>query len=461
MRRFQVWRAVGVVAAFLLATHSLRAQGYSVNEHSTCAMGRAGTATASPCPDGSAMFFNPAGLADWKAGQTTITAGGTLIVPRGGFTADATGFDDRLKNGAYPVPAVYVTRGLTDKLAAGLGLFAPYGLTTEWPTTAQGRFLGYRSHISAVYLQPTVAYKVGEYVQLGAGFDLNFMAVELRQRVDLADQRLPPSPQVPPGTTFGDVGIPTGTDFADAQLTASSTGVGYHVGVIIRATPKLSFGARYLSRQKVTFNDGRVKIRQVPTGLVMAPGNPLNLPAGFHLDNALALQFQPGGPLVDQGAKTILRMPEQLSFGVAYKPIEKLQLLGDITMTNWKVFQTLPLDFEILPDTALIEDYHRSYAYRIGAEYAIAAGTAIRAGYINHTAAAPSKTVTPNLPEGPRAEFTVGFGTRLTRGLQLDLAYQYIDQADRRGRSGPDGTPNNGLYDFYAHLFGASLTYTF
>ena len=431
MRRFQVWSAVGGALALVLATNSLRAQGYSVNEHSACAMGRAGTATASPCHDGSAMFFNPAGLADWKAGQTTITGGGTLIVPRGGFTADATGLDDRLKHAAYPVPAVYLTRGLTDKFAAGLGLFAPYGLTTEWPTTASGRFLGYRSHISAVYLQPTVAYKLGKYVQLGVGFDVNFMAVELRQRVDLADQLLPVSSGAPPGTTFGNIGIPSGTDFADAKLNAKGTGVGYHVGVIIRATPQLSFGARYLSRQKVTFDNGDVKIAQVATGILMPAGNPLGVPEGTPLDAVLASQFQPGGPLVDQGATTILRMPEQLSFGVAYKPIEKLQVLGDFTMTNWKVFETLPLNFEILPDQTLIEDYRRSYAYRIGAEYALGPTTAIRAGYLNHTAAAPSKTVTPNLPEGPRAEFTVGFGTQLTRGLQLDLAYHLSGRARR------------------------------
>ncbi len=46
----------------------------------------------------------------------------------------------------------------------------------------------------------------------------------------------------------------------------------------------------------------------------------------------------------------------------------------------------------------------------------------------------PDESVTPTLPEGTRAEFTAGFGTRLGSKLTADLAYQYIDQADRRGR---------------------------
>jgi hypothetical protein len=75
--------------------------------------------------------------------------------------------------------------------------------------------------------------------------------------------------------------------------------------------------------------------------------------------------------------------------------------------------------------------------------------------------------VTPNLPEGKRSEFTLGFGTRLSRSLRMDLAYQYIDQADRRGRTGDGGLAvpttavNNGLYTFSAHLFGATFALAF
>ncbi|HTK41296.1 MAG TPA: hypothetical protein VL287_06860, partial [Gemmatimonadales bacterium] len=80
-----------------------------------------------------------------------------------------------------------------------------------------------------------------------------------------------------------------------------------------------------------------------------------------------------------------------------------------------------------------------------------------------------------NLPEGDRSSFTVGLGTRLGTSFRIDAAYQYIDQGDRRGRTVPldlsvcpGGTPcpalvdqNNGLYQFHAHLFGATFSYEF
>ncbi len=51
--------------------------------------------------------------------------------------------------------------------------------------------------------------------------------------------------------------------------------------------------------------------------------------------------------------------------------------------------------------------------------------------------------------------------------FRFDLAYQYIDQADRQGRSGDGGMAapttavNDGLYTFDANLLGITLTYSF
>lgn len=465
MRRFHVWLAVGGLIALTGVPGSLAAQGFSVNEHGTCAMGRAGTAVADPCPDGSAIYYNPAGVASVGNGKWVISLGGTGIAPRGGFTDDATGLESKLNNRFLPVPSVYITHGFSDNVAAGIGLFAPYGLTTDWPTSSQGRFLGYKSVIRAIYVQPTLAAKLGEYIQLGAGFDLDFFHVQLRQRVDLSTTPLPATAPVPPGTTFGNLGIPQGTDFADINLHGNGTGVGYHVGAIFKPTKRVSLGIRYMARQKVKVNSGTAEITQVPTGLRVVAGSPftlLGLPVGASVDTfVLGPQFSGSGPLQDQDVSTAVRLPEQLSAGVMVSPIDKLKLLFDVTYQNWKVFDTLALTLATLGTTVIPENFGSTTAWRYGAEYAVSPTTEIRAGYLFHNAAEPTGSVTPNLPEGSRAEFTLGFGTRLTGSLHLDLAYQYLNQQDRRGRTVDFGLPDNGLFAFKAHLFGAHLTYTF
>jgi long-chain fatty acid transport protein len=184
----------GLIMAAAALPRAAEAQGYGVYEQGACVMGRAGTGVASACADGSSIFFNPAGIT--AAERQQLSVGGTLIAPRGTFTNDLSGFTGSLKAKAYPVPNLYYVRPLGGgRAAAGIGLFAPYGLTTEWPDDFEGRFLGYKSRIAAIYVQPTAAFKLGKRASIGAGLDVSFVKVELRQRLELSSQiAAPPSP---------------------------------------------------------------------------------------------------------------------------------------------------------------------------------------------------------------------------------------------------------------------------
>ncbi|TFG50652.1 MAG: hypothetical protein E4H38_03190 [Gemmatimonadales bacterium] len=317
MRRFHVWLAVGALGALLGAPSLATAQGFSVNEHGSCSMGRAGTGVASPCNDGSSMVYNPAGLTQLKKGQTQISAGGTFIAPRGGFEADTGGTSD-LESKTYPVPAFYLSHGFSEKFAAGIGLFAPYGLSSEWVKKSNGvlfpgRFSSYKSNIRNIYIQPTVAYKIADRISLGAGFDINMSHLELRQRLDLSEV------EVQPGVTFGNLGIAYGTDFADGTVPGDATSYGFHLGTTIDVTDKIAIGFRYLSRHTVDVNDGKATFNQVNTGIILPAGNPLGAPAGTPLDAILAAEFQPGATLSSQKGTTSLQLPEQYTLGAAYK----------------------------------------------------------------------------------------------------------------------------------------------
>jgi long-chain fatty acid transport protein len=461
MRRFQVWFAAGVLVGVLGALpRSAAAQGFSVNEHGSCAMGRAGTGVASPCKDGSGMFFNPAGIG-LPTGVTVASVGSTFIVPSGDFTDATTGEVSTLEDHVYPVPSLYLVHGFSEQVSAGLGVFAPYGLATEWPENSQGRFLGYYSNVKGIYVQPTVAIALGKKLTVGLGADLGYAEVGLKQHVDLSEQ------EAAPGVTFANLGVASGTDFADASLDGTDLTMGYHLGAIYQVTSRVSVGVRYMSKQTADVSDGEATFEQIETGLVLAPGNPLGLPAGTPIDALVAGQFEPGGSLVDQTGTVEIPFPAQLSIGVTLKATDKWTLLVDMQKTYWEAFDVLPLSFELLGDRPLVENFGNTIGWRFGTEYAVSPKAVVRLGFITHDAAAPDETVTPNLPEGPRSEFTAGFGTRFGESLGLDLAYQYIDQADREGRTGDGGLEapttdvNNGVYQFSAHLFGLTLSYTF
>jgi len=459
----------------------LGAQGFGIYEQGACSMGRAGTGVAAPCTDGSAIFFNPAGLAGLKGGRATV--GLTLLDVEGGFTDDIFQHTTKLNDPFLAIPQVYVAYGVTPKLGVGIGLFAPYGLQTRWPLSFDGRFAGYDNILRSVYLQPTVAYQVTPWLSLGGGFDVVFGKVELNQRLDLAMAPVPttliPVPPGSPPVLFGQFGIAPGTDFADAHLEASKTTVTAHWGWIIKVNDKLSIGGRYLMHAKFNY-EGTAQFSQVLTGLRLPADIPvtptLTLPAGLLIDNFLAAPITSGGLdlfntlLVTQAVSTTITNPEQVLLGVAYKPRKDWTLFGDYQFTRWgKRFYTLQIDFaNSLLNRVLHERYHNTNGFRVAAEWEKDAKWTLRGGYLYHQGAAPAETVTPLLPEGQRSEFTGGFTMKLRPDLTADVAYQYIRQNDRRGRTreplfnqAATTGMNNGVYDFFAHLFGVSLGYAF
>ena len=454
----------------------LGAQGFGIYEQGTCAMGRAGTGVAAPCADGSAIFFNPAGLAGLKGGRATI--GVTLLDVQGGFTDDVsrqkTGLDDPL----LAIPQVYAAYGVTPKLGVGIGLFAPYGLQTRWPLTFDGRFAGYDNILRSVYIQPTVAYQVTPWLSLGGGLDIVLGKVELNQRLDLADAPVPTTLGVPAGTIFGQFGIAPGTDFADTHLEASKTTVTAHWGGIIKINDKLSIGGRYLMHATFDY-EGTAQFSQVLTNLVIPATitvGAFTIPAGTPVDALLAAPVTSGGldlfntVLTAQTVTTQITNPEQLILGLAYQPRKDWTLFVDYQFTRWgKRFATVNIDFaNPVLNRVLHEDYQNTNGIRLAAEWAKDAKWTFRGGYLRHQGAAPDQTVTPLLPEGSRNEFTGGFTVKLSPGFSADVAYQYIRQDDRRGRTrealfnqAPTTLLNHGVYDFHAHLFGVSLGYAF
>jgi long-chain fatty acid transport protein len=458
MRQQAVFTAAAFLAAIGLGASRVQAQGFSVYEHDACSMGRSGAGVAAPCSGGSAIFFNPAGIVT-GSGAWNLTVGTTMIPPRGSFVPDGGGTTTDLIKNYIPVPAFYLTRQLGSRLAVGVGMFVPYGLTTEWPNTFEGRFLSYKATLMAMYFQPTVAYRVSPSLQLGAGLDIIRTSVDLHQRVDLSTTAIPGAG----GATFGAIGVPVGTDWADARIHGTANSYAAHFGIIWKASDRLSVGARFMTGATAK-GSGYAGFTQISTGILLPAGNPLGAPAGTKLDNILAGQFSTGS-LQTQAVDASIVLPAQFVAGVDLGLSANFHLLADAEWTNWSKFADLPLTFARLGDKTLYEGYKNTIGWRAALEYKMSPKATVRGGFLTHPAAAPSTNVTPLLPEAGRVEFIVGAGYQLTGGIRVDGALQYIKQSDRRGRiidyelGDPD--PNSGSYKFHALLFGLGFSFAF
>lgn len=466
MRRSLV---LATAAAAALAGGPLHAQGSAVMTHSSCATAQGAAGVAAPCEDGSAILFNPAGLA---GSPSLVTLGWTGITAGGSFTYDRTGETVDRRSSTTSVPFGYAAYRFTPRLTAGIGVFAPYGLGIDWPvcgvaetgagtctgTNFEGRFVSYDASLTNIYVQPTVGFQATRWLSVGAGFDYVRGDIEINQRVDLAGVPLPGAPQ---GTTFGTVGVRPGTDFADASIGGSGTGYGFHLGALARMSPRFSVGARYLSQVEVDY-EGDAAFTQIATGVL--------LPNGVPVDALLAAQFATGAALGAQGVRTGLTLPPQFVVGVGFGATDRVRLVGDYQWTGWSTFDEAPIDFETGADETLVLDYQDAHTFRLGGELAATDALALRAGFIYNTAAERDFSVSPLLPEAERNYYSLGLGYRLTRGLGIDVGYQLIDQSDRRGRvrgRAPGLTEaelealNVGAYTADAHVLNVTLSYRF
>jgi long-chain fatty acid transport protein len=475
MQRHRFTRYLAVLTLPLLLTlpASASAQAFGINEIGTCAASRGFAVTGSPCQDASSVFWNPGMQAPQRGWN--ILAGAAAIIIGGSFTEDTT--FERFE-GDVPtaiVPHAFVSyRGESSRLSYGLGVYAPYGLTSQWTDSFPGRFLAKKAALATLYFQPNVAYAINDKWSVGAGPVIGYSRVELIQALDLSEQT------AAAGLTFANLGIARRTEFGRATLEGSATGFGGHLGVLGKPNDEWTVGLRFLTRIDFEYDGGDATFSQTQTGLILPPGNPIcsqpvaTRPAFcadandiVNVDTELLGPEFSGGRLVTQGVETKISHPAQIQAGFGYTGFQNWLLSVDYAWTGWRAFKELPVTFlgaASGSSRVLIEDYNNSSAIRVGAQRAFSNRAQLRLGFSGVASAAPDETVTPLLPEQDRTYLSIGGEYPLTSRFSVEGAYLSVLAGGKRGRIQERTSPsqvasqlNTGVYELDAHVFSISF----
>lgn len=437
------------------------AQGFGLNEIGSCAVGRGFAVTGATCDDASVLYWNPAAATELRG--VSVYLGGASIGVNGEFIEDYTGRSYPGKVPSEFPPHGFVSYHPSPRVALGLGVYVPYGLTSQWEADFPGRFQSRRASLATVYAQPTLAFElIPGKLSIGGGAVIGHSNVELIQGLDLAEQRAGPAASAP---TFGQLGIPVGTQFAEATLKGDAVGVGFNVGLKWRPTSALQLGARFLSRVRFEYDEADAEFTQTLTGLSLAGAIPGALPANTSVDALVGSQFVRGA-LVDQKVQTVINHPAQAQVGVGYTFREATTLSVDYAWIGWRSFGTLPVTF-VGPasgdNRSLIEDYDDSQSVRAGIEHRLFDAIPLRAGFSYVLTPAPDETVTALLPDQDRKNYSLGFGIPFGR-YTLDASYLRVDTDGRRGRvvertslSETADELNSGFYRLNANVFSVSV----
>ena len=440
------------------------AQAFGLNEIGSCALARGFAVTGAVCDDASTLYWNPGAMP--KKNGLSFLGGAAIIKLNGSFTRD-TSFRRYEANAPTAVVPHLFLNYRTGRTAFGIGLYVPYGLTSQWGDDFPGRFSAKKASLQTVYVQPNLSYQLTSNWSIGGGPVIGHSTVELIQAIDLAT-----TPTSAGGPTFGNLGIAKYTEFGRANLKGSALAYGFNLGVHGRINKDWEVGVRGLSQVSFNYDDADATFTQTITGLVIAAGGPpFNVPPGTPVDALVASQFTGTGLLTPQKVRTKIRHPAQIQAGVGYSGFANTTLSMDYAYVGWKSFGSLPVDFQgPAPDKVLQEDYNNTSSIRLGAERRYSNGSALRAGFAAAASAAPPETVTPLLPEMNRELGMIGGYLPLGGGLGIDATFSHIFTQGARGRIDERAVGstvaqalalNSGAYTLSANIASFSLKYSF
>ena len=365
-----------VAAAVLaLAAGPALAGGFRIPEAGAKAMGF-GNAFVGMADDPSAVQFNRAGLVQVEGNQ--ILTGVTAVTTNSDYTDPGDNTSSAEEGNFFP-PFFYYSNHLEDmgdgNWWLGLSMTAPFGLGTEWEV-ASFNYVATETMLEMVKLNPTMAYKVNDQWSVGFGLDY-YHVLEAMFANDIS-------------ASFMSNALGAPAVVGAQELSGDSSGFGFNVGAMFKASDDLSVGFAYRTGVELDV-EGEVD--------VVVKAN--------------------GAALANFDASTTVNLPATAALGINYQLADGWQLNVDMDWTGWSSYDKLEAiddDGAIGPPGGVLnplssdKDYEDVIAYRLGVQYDLNESWVVRGGYLTEPTPIPEETYDPRLPGGDRTGYVVGAG---------------------------------------------------
>ena len=404
--------------AAALVSGSAWASGYQVllQSNRSTAMGNIGVGLR---PDPSSINFNPGALAMMR--ENGVQVGANLIYSKIAYLPENSGTTYYTENPVGTPFHLFAAFGPEESnIKFGLGVYTPFGSSVEWEDKWAGRFSLTSLSLRAIFIQPTVSYRLSENFSIGGGIIYSIGGVNLQR--DIQEVYL------------------QGDDYAHAELNGDASGWGYNLGAYFQPSEKFSVGINYRSKINMKVDEGKATFTKSP----LVSEDIIPSEANF---------------------TTELPLPSNLTLGVAFYPTDKLTLGVDVTRTGWGAYEALTFNYDKAVAgnrvTTAARNYETSYTYRIGAEYQLAETFRLRAGAYYDETPVQDGYLTAETPDANALGLTTGFGLNLGEKIVLDASVLYINKAQRDNVARPEVGNISGTYKSVALLPGVSFTYKF
>ncbi len=453
----KILRLLGIVCgcAFAAASSQLQASGFALIEQSVSGMGTAYAGGAAQAEDASTVYFNPAGLTRLSRPEAIAAIHG--VAPQAKFhergslhlLGPAVNLGTRESGDARVagvVPNLYYARPLSERLSFGLGINAPFGLSTQYSKGWIGRYHAVKSEVMTININPSLALKISDQLSIGAGINAQYIEAELTNSIDFGTINALPLALGGFGGAFNALGLAPAASDGFVKLEGDDWSWGYNLGLLFDLNDQTRLGLQY-----------RSKIRHTLRG-----------DADFTV---------PGGGLIEAGTglfrdtdvKSTVTLPATASASLYHAYNDQWAVMADITWTNWQKMQELRFEFEnpLQPDGVTTLKWKDSFRYALGIEHTPSGRWAYRTGIaFDETPVPNSRYRTPRIPDEDRTWIAFGVGYQHSDTLSFDVGYAHLfikDPKIRKTAAGEDAVRGglNGDYDSSVDMLSAQLKWRF
>ena len=438
-----------LTAAAVLSVLTANAEGYQINSQSVRQWGMAHTGTALKL-GAESMLFNPAGLS-YMNSKFDISFGTIAISSKVKF--EQGDYNHQTDNPLSTPVFGHIGYKPCENLAFGVNLTNPAGNSLVWGDNWAGATMIQNVSLKAFSIQPTVSYKIADVVSIGAGLMIDFGSFAQRRGLVAANafnglgtlagqlSSMMPSLGALPGAiqSFNNQ-IPVGI-----QLEGSSkVAYGFNAGILVNVSPKVTIGATYRSKMKLSVEGGKANIeyandnaKKVVDAIKSFDTTPLKdletagmLPAGTTATlQGTQEQLATMGMLDGAEFSASMPIPSIFSAGITYTPTEKWTLTGEAQFTGWSAYDKLDITFKTIAGDYLQsseKNYKNTVAVRLGAERIISDFFTVRAGIYMDTPPVQMDNYNPETPSANSYGVTAGATLNPTKFLAVDLAVGYL-----------------------------------
>ena len=480
-----------LLLAAAAATLTASAEGYQVNNLSSKqnGMGHVGTAMKL---NSESVWFNPAAAAfqdtkfDFSVGITGIASKATYTslpdytgaTPQKHFTSD-----NKISTPLY----AYFNYKPLDWMSVGLAFNTPFGSSMNWGDNWAGAHLIQSINLSAYNIQPTVGFRIGKHLSIGAGLMMTWGKFDLSRSLlpigadNIQNQALIGALQtVVPGMPdifelAGDRSLMSLALEGNAKMA-----VGVNAGIMWDINEQWSLGFTYRSKLRMKVDSGKIDLKTIDDPTIQQVIAQLLPTVGLDPTK-----------LTSAVVKTELPLPASLTWGVSFRPTPKWEFAVDLQYVLWSAYDKLDVrilnpedNTPVLSIPVSEKNYSNTLAVRIGGQYHVCDFLTARMGMYVDESPVSSDYLNPETPSMTKLAYTAGLTLRPTRWLDIDLAYGYVNSADpertgsypytnsvlelvkqKLGAAGatlPDSTTDfSGNYTARAHTFSLGLNFRF